>query len=119
MRWLLLGVVVVTTVLGDLLQSFEMRQEGSQSGSAPGLGRVLQLIVSRRFLILAMVSMAVSFFAFLALVRNEPMSFAVPASAASFILETALAKVILGERVTFRRGAGVLLVFSGILLISS
>lgn len=118
MKWLLLGIVVVTTVLGDLLQSLEMKQEGDRSGGAPGLWRVIRLIVSRRYLILAMLSMALSFFAFLALVQTEPLSFAVPASAASFILETVLAKLLLGERVTLRRGAGSLLVFSGILLIS-
>ncbi|HTA41229.1 MAG TPA: EamA family transporter [Bryobacteraceae bacterium] len=118
MRWILLSVVVLSAVVGDLLQSYEMKEEGEQSGSAPGLIRVLRLVVSRRYLILAIASMAVSFFAFLALLQTEPLSFAVPASAASFILETALAKLVLGERVTLRRGAGVLLVFGGILLVS-
>lgn len=118
MKWLLLSIVVVSAVIGDLLQSHQMKDEGEQTGSAPGLLRVVQLIVSRRYLILAILSMAVSFFAFLALVRTEPLSFAVPASAASFILETALAKLVLGEKVTLRRGAGVLLVFGGILLVS-
>ena len=118
MRWILLSVVVVSAVIGDLLQSYEMKEEGEQSGGAPGLLRVLRLIASRRYLILAILAMAISFFAFLALVQTEPLSFAVPASAASFILETALAKLLLGERVTLRRGAGVLLVFGGILLIS-
>lgn len=118
MKWILLSVVVVSAVIGDLLQSYEMKEEREQSGGAPGLIRVLRLIVSRRYLILAILSMAVSFFAFLALVQTEPLSFAVPASAASFILETALAKLLLGERVTLRRGAGVLLVFGGILLVS-
>jgi drug/metabolite transporter (DMT)-like permease len=118
MRWILLSIVVASVVIGDLLQSYEMKEEGGASGSAPGAMRVLRLISSRRYLILSIVSMAISFFAFLALVQIEPLSFAVPASAASFILETALAKLLLGERVTLRRGAGVLLVFGGILLIS-
>jgi drug/metabolite transporter (DMT)-like permease len=118
MRWLLLSIVVVTTVAGDLLQSFEMRTEGDQTGTAPGLARVLWLVFRRRFLLLSILSMAVSFFAFLALVQTEPLSFAVPASAASFILETALAKFVLGERVSVRRGTGSLLVFAGILLIA-
>jgi drug/metabolite transporter (DMT)-like permease len=118
MKWVLLGIVVVSTVVGDLLQSRQMKEEGDRSGSAPGLGRVLHLIVVRRYLLLSIVSMAISFFAFLALVQTEPISFAVPASAASFILETVLARLVLGERVTMRRGAGALLVTFGILLIS-
>ena len=118
MKWLLLSIVVVSTVLGDLLQSREMSIAGAESESPAGLGRVLRLISSRRYLMLAMLSMGVSFFAFLALVQTEPLSFAVPASAASFVLETVLAKVWLGERVARRRTAGVLLVFAGILLVA-
>jgi drug/metabolite transporter (DMT)-like permease len=118
MKWLLLGIVVVSTVAGDLLQSFEMRGEGDRTGHAPGLARVLMLIFQRRYLLLSIFSMAVSFFAFLALVQTEPLSFAVPASAASFILETALAKFVLGEQVSVRRATGSLLVFAGILLIA-
>ena len=118
MKWILLTIVVFSAVLGDVMQSYEMKGAGDPSGGAPGLARVLRLIVSRRFLLLSVLSMALSFFAFLALVQTEPLSFAVPASAASFILETVLAKVLLGEHITFRRGTGALLVFGGILLIS-
>ncbi len=118
MKWLLLAIVVVTTVAGDLLQSFEMRQEGDRTGHAPGIGRVLQLVVRRRYLLLSILAMAISFFAFLALVQTEPLSFAVPASAASFILETLLANLVLGENISFRRGMGAILVFAGILLIA-
>jgi drug/metabolite transporter (DMT)-like permease len=62
--------------------------------------------------------MAVAFFAFLALVQTEPLSFAVPASAGSFILETILAKVLLRENVGKLRAAGALLVFAGIILVA-
>jgi drug/metabolite transporter (DMT)-like permease len=117
MRWLLLSIVVATTVAADLLQSFQMRVE-STGDHAPGIGRVLWLVVRRRYLILSILSMAISFFAFLALVRTEPLSFAVPASAASFILETVLARLLLGEQISARRGIGVFLVFAGILLIA-
>ncbi len=118
MRWLLLSIVVITAVAGDLLQSFEMREEGDRTGHAPGVTRVIQLVVQKRYLLLSIVAMAISFFAFLALVQIEPLSFAVPASAASFILETLLAKGLLGEKISSRRGVGVILVFAGILLIA-
>jgi drug/metabolite transporter (DMT)-like permease len=118
MKWWLLGAVVIFTVAGDLLQSHEMKDEGERFGRIPGPLRVLRLMALRRYLLLSILSMALSFFAFLALVQTEPLSFAVPASAASFILETVLARFLLGEQITLRRGAATLLVFCGIVLIS-
>ena len=83
MRWLLLSIIVGATVLSDLLQSYEMKRSGEQAVNARGLARLLRMIVSRRYLFLSIVCMAISFFAFMALVQNAPLSFAVPASAAS------------------------------------
>jgi drug/metabolite transporter (DMT)-like permease len=118
MRWLLLSIIVCATVLSDILQSHEMKRSGEQSVDARGLGRLLRMIVSRRYLLLSIVCLAVSFFAFMALVQIAPLSFAVPASAATFVLETALAKFVLNERVGKRRTAGALLVLSGVLMLA-
>ena len=117
MRWILLGMIVLPTVAADILQSREMRNAGD-GATAPGLAQVLALIGSRANLALAILCMAVSFFAFLALVQTEPISFAVPASAGSFVLETVLAKLLLGERIAARRAAGAALVSCGILLVA-
>lgn len=118
MRWLLLSLVILSAVLGDLLQSREMKVVGMDSQSMPGAVRVLRLIFERRYLLLAILSMAVSFFAFLALVRTEPISFAVPASAGSFVVETLLAKLWLKERLSGRRTLGTLVVLAGIVLVA-
>jgi drug/metabolite transporter (DMT)-like permease len=118
MKWLLVIVMVSATVLSDLLQSHEMKQAGEQSVSARGLARLLQTIARRRLLILGILGNAVSFFTFMALVQNEPLSFAVPASAASFVLETLLAKFLLHERIGARRASGTLLVLAGVVLVS-
>jgi drug/metabolite transporter (DMT)-like permease len=53
----------------------------------------------------------------MALVQTEPLSFAVPASAASYILETVLAKLVLQERTGMQRAAGALLVLAGVALL--
>jgi uncharacterized membrane protein len=45
-------------------------------------------------------------------------SFAVPATAASFVLETAMAKVILKEHIGARRWVGASLVACGVALLS-
>lgn len=117
MKWILVVLMVVATVLSDLLQSYEMKRAGEQSVGARGLLRLLGMIAQRRFLILAILCMAVSFFSFMALVQTEPLSFAVPASAASFILETALAKLVLKEKVGVKRAAGALIVLLGVVLL--
>ncbi len=118
MKWLLLAIIVCATVLSDILQSYEMKRSGQQSVNVRGLARLLRMIVSRRYLLLSIVCLALSFFAFMALLQTAPLSFAVPASAATFVLETALAKFVLKERVGKRRSAGALLVLSGVLLLA-
>lgn len=118
MRWLLLATVVVSAVLGDLLQSREMKAVRADGEFHDNLRSVLRAIRGRGPLILSVFCMAVSFFAFLALVQREPLSFAVPASAATFVLETLLAKFVLHEKVGVRRAAGAACVLAGIVLIA-
>jgi drug/metabolite transporter (DMT)-like permease len=117
MIWILLTITVVATAASDLLQSYEMKRAGAQSVGARGMGRLLRSIVERRYLLLSIVCLAFSFFAFMALLQVAPLSFAVPASAASFILETALAKILLKERIGARRAGGSLLVLCGVVLL--
>jgi drug/metabolite transporter (DMT)-like permease len=117
MKWLLVGLMVAATVASDLLQSYEMKRAGEHSVDARGLVRLLKTIAQRWYLILAIACMAVSFFTFMALVQVEPLSFAVPASAASFIFETLLAKLVLREHVGVRRAAGALIVLCGVVLV--
>jgi len=118
MTWLLLAITIAATAASDLLQSYEMKRAGEQSVDARGLRRLLREIVRRRYLILSIVCLAFSFFAFMALVQTAPLSFAVPASAGSFILETVLARLLLHEKVGGRRAAGSLLVAAGIVLLA-
>jgi drug/metabolite transporter (DMT)-like permease len=117
MKWFLVAVMVVATVMGDLLQSHEMKRAGEQSVTAHGLARLLYTIIRRRNLILGIACNAVSFFAFMAVVQSEPLSFAVPASAASFVLETILAKFVLHEKIGTRKAAGALAVLAGVALV--
>ncbi len=118
MKWVLLGLIIGATVMSDVLQSHEMKRAGAQSVGLRGLGRLLREIAARRYLILAIGCMAVSFFSFMALVQREPLSFAVPASAASFVVETVMAKLVLKERIGTKRAAGTLLVLCGVVLVA-
>jgi drug/metabolite transporter (DMT)-like permease len=117
MKWFLVATMVAATVASDLLQSHAMKRAGEQSVRAHGLKRLLRVIAQRRLLIMAIGCMAISFFSFMALIRAEPLSFAVPASAASFVVETILAKLVLRERISLRRAAGTLIVLAGVILV--
>lgn len=116
--WLLLALIVAGTVAGDTLQSFEMKRHGEVRFRGTGIGRVLAALAVRKYLILAIVCMAVSFFAFMTLVSQADLSFAVPASAASFVFETILARLILRERVDAKRWLGAALVAGGVALLA-
>jgi len=117
MRWVLVSAMVCATVFADLLQSHEMKRAGEQSVTARGFARILRIIVERRLLLFSIACNAVSFSAFMALVQTEPLSFAVPASSASFVLETILAKFVLREHIDARRTAGALAVLAGVVLV--
>lgn len=117
--WLLLATIVAATVISDLLSSFEMKRHGEITGFGPGaLGRVLSAMARKKFLIVSVFFMAISFFAFISLMRTADLSFAVPASAASIVFETILARAILRERVDARRWWGVCLVACGVALLA-
>ncbi|HZU26889.1 MAG TPA: EamA family transporter [Bryobacteraceae bacterium] len=117
--WLLVAVVVGATVAGDVLQSLEMKRHGEVRFSGGRLGRALAYLVRRRYLALAVFCMAVSFFAFLKLLSFADLSFAVPASAGSFVLETILARLVLGEDVNMRRWLGAGLVAVGVAFLAA
>ena len=117
--WVLLSIVVGCTVTGDLLSSYEMKRLGEIQDFRPsGLRRLLAKLATKRFLILSVCFMAISFFAFIKLVESADLSFAVPASAASIVFETILARLILKERVDSRRWLGVCLVAFGVVLLA-
>jgi drug/metabolite transporter (DMT)-like permease len=117
--WLLLGAIVGCTVVSDLLSSFEMKRHGEIHDFRPGrLGQLIGTLAQKKFLILSVFFMAISFFAFITLVETADLSFAVPASAASIVFETVLARLLLKERVDARRWWGVCLVACGVILLA-
>ena len=120
MRWALVSIIVGCTALGDLLQSFEMKRHVVKAEDLrPGrLGRVLAGMARRIPLVLAVFLMAISFFAFMKLLSLAELSFAVPVTAASVVLETVLARLVLKETITAHRWAGAFLVACGVALLA-
>jgi drug/metabolite transporter (DMT)-like permease len=114
----LLALVISGTVGGDLLKAKAMRQNGEVADFRPdALGRVAAAVARRSWIWLAIACYAVSFFGFMALVSIADVSFAVPATAAGFVVETVLAKYILGEAVPVKRWASAALVAAGVFLV--
>jgi drug/metabolite transporter (DMT)-like permease len=119
MKWLLVTVIVLATTAGEVLQAIGMRRHGEIHDFRPGaLGRVASTLARCRYILAAMVAMAVSFFAFMALVSMSELSFAVPVTAASYIIETLFAKYLLKEHIGRTRWTGVLLVACGVALLA-
>ncbi len=119
MNWLLVAIIVVTTTVKDILQAIAMRRHGEIHDFRPGaLGKLLRLLASNRNIVVSMVCSAISFFAFLRLVTIADLSFAVPATAASYVFETILAKYVLKERIGGMRWIGAMLVACGVALLS-
>lgn len=120
MRWLLIGVIVAATTVGEVLSAMGMRHHGEILDFRPGaLGRAAALLARNRFVIGSVLAMAVSFFAYMALLTVAELSFAVPATAVTYVLETILAWYVLKERVNWLRWAGAMLVICGVALVAS
>lgn len=119
MKWLLIGIIVAATTVGEILSAMGMRRHGEIRDFRPGaIGRALALLARNRFVIGSVAAMAVSFFAYMGLLTVSELSFAVPATAITYVLETVLAKYVLKERVNWLRWAGASLVICGVALVS-
>jgi uncharacterized membrane protein len=112
-RWVFAAIVVSATCASDLLQAWAAKRQGEVT-SAGALGRLMR----QWPVIAAFGCMAVSFGAFLLLLREADLSFAVPVTAATLALETMLARLLLRERVTPRRWMGSGLVAAGVWLLA-
>ena len=118
MTWFLLALVVFGTIVGDLLKASAMRRVGARTDVAVGgvWGAVVASVRSP-LMWLSIAGYAVSFFGFMALVSIADLSFAVPATAAGYVVETLLARFLLGETISARRWAGACLVAAGVALV--
>jgi len=120
MKWLLIGIIVAATTVGEVLSAMGMRRHGEIRDFRPGaLGRAAALLARNRFVLGSVAAMAVSFFAYMGLLTVSELSFAVPATAVTYVLETVLAKYVLKERVNWLRWAGASLVICGVALVAS
>ena len=118
MKWLLVAIIAACNTLGDVMNTAGMKRLGPIDDF--GLRSLLHMIwdvLRNPFVLGGLSALAVAFFALLSLLSIASVSFAVPATAASYLLETLLAKYVLREDVRWRRWAAATLVACGVALL--
>jgi len=118
MKWILVGIIAACNTAGDVLNTAGMKRQGEVEEFNPrSLGQMIKRIFRNPYVLGGMAALTVSFFALLSLLSIANVSFAIPATAISYVLETFLAKHVLGEAVGRRRWAAATLVACGVLLL--
>ena len=112
-----LAIVVLSGTGGEISVTHAMKRIGEVTSFRPSvLLRKLGRAFREGWMWLGIGLMAVSFYAFLALLSWAPVSFVMPATALSYAAGALGGKYLLGERITGVRWAGVALVCLGVAL---
>ncbi len=116
---LLVTIVAVAGAIGEVFSTQAMKHVGEIHTLHPGrLLRLFGKAVRHPRFALSLLLMAVSFFAYLVLLSRTDLSFAVPATALAYVVESLAARSMLGEQINGRRWAGILVVCAGVALVS-
>jgi drug/metabolite transporter (DMT)-like permease len=118
MKWILVAIIATSNTLGDLLNTAGMKRIGAVEDLS--LRSMLQLLLAifRSPMVLGGIgALAIGFFAVMSLLSIATVSFAIPATASGYLVETLLAKYILKEDVRWRRWAAAGLVVVGVILL--
>ena len=119
MKWVLVLVIVAANTCGDVLNTAGMKRHGEVEHFHPrALGHLIAHLVRNPFVLVGIASLTVSFGATVMLLSIANVSFAIPATSASFLFETVLAKLVLKEDVRWKRWLGATLVACGVALLS-
>jgi drug/metabolite transporter (DMT)-like permease len=115
---LFFSLIVVAGTAGELCVSRAMKQIGEVHDFRPAaLVRVLLRALKVKWLWIGVGLMTVGFFSLLAILSFENVSFVVPVSALGYVAGALGGRFFLGERVNWRRWAGILLVCAGVTLV--
>lgn len=119
MKWILVAMIVAGNATGDLLNTAGMKRHGEIHDFNPRhMPRLLKSLGRNLYVVGGVTALAFSFFALLSLLSIAPISFAIPATASSYMLETILAKYVLGEHVSAERWFGAAIVACGVVLLA-
>jgi drug/metabolite transporter (DMT)-like permease len=114
-----LSIVVLGTTGGEVAVTHAMKQIGEvRSFGLRSLLGFLRRALRENWFWCGIGLLASSFFSLLALLSWADVSFAIPASALSYVVGGLAARLVLGEHITPLRWAGILLVAVGVVLVS-
>jgi drug/metabolite transporter (DMT)-like permease len=115
---LLLFLVVVSGTGGEICVTRAMKHVGEVKDFRPlAVARVILRAMKLPWMWIGISMMALAFFSLLAVLSIENVSFVVPVTALNYAAGALGGKFFLGERVTPRRWAGVLIVCIGVTLV--
>lgn len=118
-KWPLVGIIMACNACADLMSTAGMRRHGKVEDLRPtGVARLLRALARNWYVIGGIVANAIGFFVLMSLLSVADVSFAIPATAGSFVVETALAKILLGEQVHWQRWVGAIVVACGVALLA-
>jgi len=116
---LALAALILGSTGGEIAVTYGMKATGEPARLRPlEVLRFLGKAVLNGWFWVGIPLMALSFYALLALLSWEPISFVIPASALSYVVGTLGAKYILREHISAARWAGVVLVCAGVALVA-
>jgi drug/metabolite transporter (DMT)-like permease len=119
MKWLLVLVIASCNTSSDVFNTVGMRRHGEVRDFGPrGMRQLVAALARNRYIAFGILMGAIAFFSLLKLLAIAPLSFAIPATAAGYLIETVLAKYLLREQITWKRWAGATLVASGVALLA-
>ncbi|MGA2096109.1 MAG: EamA family transporter [Candidatus Acidiferrum sp.] len=114
----LLFLVVVSGTGGEICVTRAMKSVGEVDDFRPlAVARVISHALKVSWMWIGVSMMALAFFSLLAVLSIENVSFVVPITALNYAAGALGGKFFLGERVTPRRWAGVLIVCVGVTLV--
>jgi drug/metabolite transporter (DMT)-like permease len=117
-QWRLAALTSLCNTVGDVLNTAGMKREPEvEKLDLRSLVDMLSRIVRNPLVMGGVASLTVGFVSMISLLSIANVSFAVPATSISYVLETLLAKYILKEDVGLRRWAAATLVACGVVLL--
>jgi drug/metabolite transporter (DMT)-like permease len=117
-RLILYVLVIVAGTLGEVCVTRAMKTVGEVKAFRPSaLAGVILRALRVGWMWLGLLLMTVAFFALLGILSLENVSLVVPVTALSYAAGTLAAATLLGEHVSRRRWAGVLVVCLGVTLV--
>jgi drug/metabolite transporter (DMT)-like permease len=116
---LCLFLIVFGTSGGEVSVAHAMKKVGEvKSFAIASLIGFLRRALGQPWFWLGIVLLAVNFFTLLTLLSWANVSFVIPATALSYVIGALAAKLLLGERLTPLRWAGILLVSAGVAIVT-